>query len=111
MQTGDRRLLKHPTTHIPCRYASLRAAKNNKEIKFISVQRTKGVIKFNRNCQECGVSAMSNAVHINACVFSRFTVVMLFNGDGHRKYSIEAVYAAEAMDRLWRLGLIHVHFL
>lgn len=36
---------------------------------------------------------------------------MLFNGDGHRQYSIEAVDAAEAMDRLWRFGLIHVHFL
>lgn len=31
-QTEDGRLLKHPTAHIPCRYASLRAAKNNKAL-------------------------------------------------------------------------------
>lgn len=128
-KSADRRqtAANAPNYTYTCRYASLRGAKkpewiysphvifsffnhcnaSNFSIKFISVKRRENIIKFSRNGQECDVSAMSNAVHIHACVWSRFTVVICCLMGTNRKYSQEAVHAAGVMDPLWWFGWFH----
>lgn len=119
MQTRRQTAGKAPNYTYTCRYASLGVPKSlnkfihlmlssvsicnasNFSIKCISVKRREYMIKFNRNGQECDVSAMSNAVHINAYVLSRFTVVICSLMGTNRKYSQEA---GGVMDPLWWFG-------
>lgn len=76
---------------------------NHCNAKCISVKRRENIIKFNRNGQECDVSAMSNAVHINANVLSKFTLVICCLMGTNRKYSQEAVHAAGVIVVVWMI--------